>query len=253
MTFNSVVDIEKNLYDFKIIFAYNSNKLEFNDISFHDTRDIFENGTVTGYTGNLRNLFAIENQKISYEYLKDYIVAKKPLDLDFIKKIHYKLTRGTYDEYRYNVNMERPGEFKKHDYVTGRHEVGSYPENVEIDLQELIDEINSYDGNDHYTVGLYFHATFENIHPFADGNGRVGRTLMNYYFMTHGIAPVIIYNDDKNDYYDALEAYDTKGTLEPLKIFVENQQQKTWQKSEKRMKISLNDILSEDDENELDL
>lgn len=126
------------------------------------------------------------------------------MDLEFIKKVHYKLTRGTYDEYRYNVNKERAGEFKKHGYVTGINEVWSYPHEVESDLNDLLEEINSYKGNDYFTVEVYFHAMYENIHPFADGNGRVGRTLMNYYFMIHDIAPVVIYNDDRKEYYHAL-------------------------------------------------
>lgn len=166
----TIDDLEKELYDFKIIFAYHSNKIENEEIDYHDTREIFENGTVTGFTGNLRTLYEIQNQSNCYEYLKEPIVNKTKMNINFIKKVHYKLTRGTYDEYRYNVNEERPGEFKRHDYVTGINEVGSYPHEVEIHLKELLDEVNSYDGEDHFTVGVYFRAMFENIHPFADGN-----------------------------------------------------------------------------------
>lgn len=72
---------------------------------------------------------------------------------------------------------------------------------------------------------------FENIHAFADGNGRVGRTLMNYYFMIHEIAPVIIYDEDKKQYYQALEAFDQNDTLEPLKQLIQQQQQKTWERN----------------------
>lgn len=227
----TIDDFEKELYDFKIIFAYHSNKIENDEIDYHNTREIFENGSVTGFTGNLRTLYEIQNQTICYEYLKEPIINKKKMDIDFIKMVHYKLTRGTYDEYRYTVNGERAGEFKKHDYVTGVNEVGSYPHEVESHLKELLEEVNSYDGEDHFTVGVYFHAMFEHIHPFADGNGRVGRTLMNYYFMTHDIAPVVVYNEDKKEYYHALEVFDKEDSdIVPLKNFIEREQEKTWNK-----------------------
>ena len=89
MQFNNLNDFEKKLYDFKIIFAYHSGKIENNKITFHDTRDIFENGKVTGYTGDLKTLFEIENQKTCYEFLKPYILEKKDLDITFIQKVQY--------------------------------------------------------------------------------------------------------------------------------------------------------------------
>ncbi len=71
------------------------------------------------------------------------------------------------------------GEFKKHYYVAGIHEVGFAPEDAEREVSELIAEVNAYKGPDVLKAGAYFHARFEHIHPFADGNGRVGRTLLN--------------------------------------------------------------------------
>ena len=246
MQFNNLNDFEKKLYDFKIIFAYHSGKIENNKITFHDTRDIFENGKVTGYTGDLKTLFEIENQKTCYEFLKPYILDKKDLDIKLIKKVQYELTKGTYDEHRYNINKERPGEFKIHDYVTGVNEVGSNPKDVENDLNELLDELNNSQINDHFIAGVYFHARFEHIHPFADGNGRTGRTLMNYYFMIHNIAPVIIYNEDKQEYYEALEKFDTLDELKPLINFIKKEQIKTWDKKQSNNSKNINTFLLED-------
>ena len=185
-------DLDKYLSNFRIIFAYNSGKIENADVSFHDTREIFENGSVTGYTGETRALFEQQNQKLCYDYLRGKIVAKEPISVDLIREIHRILTSGTYDERRYVENGERPGEFKKHDYVTGIHEVGSPVETVAEDLQELVDEINEYKGTQYLRVGAYLHARFESIHPFADGNGRVGRTLWNYSFMIHDQPPLVV-------------------------------------------------------------
>ena len=138
-----------------------------------------------GYTGSTRALFEQLNQRTCYEPLREKIVEREPLSLDLIRIVHRVLTEGTYDErrYRYIVNGERSGEFKKHDYVTGRNEVGFPPDEVEADLTELIDEINSIGQKAPLKAGAYFHARFESIHPFADGNGRAGRTLLNYWLM----------------------------------------------------------------------
>lgn len=164
---------------------------------------------MNGYTGDLRTLFEIENQVHCYNYLKLLIVEKKALDINFIKRMQYKLMKGTYDDIRYHDKQERSGEFKKHDYVTGKNEIGRYPHEVEFDVKELLSELNTYQGTDYFTAGVYLHAMFEHIIPLRM-DGRAGRTLMNYYFMIHDIAPVIIYNEDKPAYYRALEAFDHK-------------------------------------------
>ena len=79
---------------------------------------------MNGYTGDLRTLFEIENQVHCYNYLKLLIVEKKALDINFIKRMQYKLMKGTYDDIRYHDKQERSGEFKIHDYVTGKNEIG---------------------------------------------------------------------------------------------------------------------------------
>jgi len=168
--------LDKYLDSFRILFAFHSGRIENEEITYHDTREIFENGKISNYTGSPHALFEQQNQKLCYEVLKEKIIRIEPLSIELIKEIHKVLTGGTYDERRYIVNEERPGELKKHDYVTGIHEVGSAVENVESDLSELITEINDYRGKYILKAAAYLHAKFGFIHPFADGNGRVGRT-----------------------------------------------------------------------------
>ena len=189
---DTVPDLDKYLSNFRILFAYHSGKIENEEITYNDTREIFENSKVYNYTGSPRALFEQQNQKLCYEFLKEKILDKEKISLELIKEIHKVLTSGTYDERRYLENGERPGEFKKHDYVTGINEVGSNAENVESDLKELIGEISEFYGKECLKAAAYFHARFEYIHPFADGNGRVGRTLLNYYLMTSSHPPIII-------------------------------------------------------------
>lgn len=224
-------DLDKYLDNFRILFAFHSGKIENEDITYHDTREIFENGLVINYTGNPRALFEQQNQKLCYEVLKGKILSKEPLSLELIKEIHRVLTSGTYDDRRYIANQERPGEFKKHDYVTGLHEVGSSSEDVENHLIELIAEVNEYGGYDILKVATYLHAKYEYIHPFADGNGRVGRTLLNYYLMVHNHPPLIVYDEDKRLYYESLQKYDEDEELSALYEFFKYQVEKTWEKT----------------------
>jgi Fic family protein len=232
----SVEALEYALDNFRILFAYHSGKIENEEIEYYDTRDIFDNGKISGYTGSTKAIFEQQNQKLCYDYLKEKIVQQEPMSIPLILEVHSILTSGTYDERRYIANNERPGQFKKHDYVTGRDEVGFPPEEVEKALHDLICELNEYSGKDILKAVSYFHLRFEHIHPFADGNGRVGRTLMNYYLLTHGEPPVIIFNEDKRKYYDALEAYDTSEDINPLYKFLKEQTEKTWEKAYKRVK-----------------
>ncbi|HAG09229.1 MAG TPA: Fic family protein [Desulfotomaculum sp.] len=227
----SAADLDKYLDSFRILFAFHSGKIENEEITYHDTREIFENGRVVGYTGSPRALFEQQNQRLCYEFLKEKIVKKEPLGIELVKEIHKVLTSGTYDERRYIENEERPGEFKKHDYVTGVHEVGAAAEDVEKDLTELITEVNAYEGEDALKAAAYLHARFEYIHPFADGNGRVGRMLMNYYLMTHNHPPLIIYEEDKRAYYECLQKYDEAEDLNPLYEFLKYETEKTWEKA----------------------
>ena len=224
-------DLDRYLHSFKVLFAFHSGRIENEAITYYDTREIFEKGQVIHYTGETKALFEQQNQKLCYEYLKDKIIAKESITIPLIKEIHRILTSGTYDEHRFIVNDERPGEFKKHDYVTGIHEVGSDAKDVEADLQELLDEINQFGPKNPLKAGAYFHACFESIHPFADGNGRVGRTLLNDWLMINQYPPIIIYDANKKEYYNALKNYDEEEKIDPLVDFLKQQTIKTWNKT----------------------
>jgi len=232
----SISDLDCALDNFRILFAYNSGKIENDEISYHDSREIFENGKVTGYTGSTRALFEQQNQKLCYDYLKRRIVRNEPITVELIKQVHAILTAGTYDEHRFIEKGERPGEFKKHDYVTGISEVDYLPEKVEEGIIELLGELDDLPKDmDILKAAAYFHAVFEHIHPFSDGNGRVGRTLMNYFLMTHNEPPFIVYDEDKRLYYAALEKYDTEESISDIYLFLKEQTCKTWEKAVERI------------------
>lgn len=219
-------DLETALSNFRILFAYHSNVIENEEVTYHDTREIFENGKVINFTGDLRTLFEIKNQKICFDFLKKPILQKEILTEEFVKKVHKRLMDGCYDEVRYEKG-ERPGKYKIHDYGVGDG-IGAYPEDVAEEMQDLLNEINEFTGKNILTAAAYFHLRFESIHPFADGNGRVGRTLMNYFLMTHNHPPMIIYNEDKQTYYMALSVFDKTEEISGFVRFLKEQTEKTW-------------------------
>ena len=222
----TVDDLDNELENFRILFAYHSNVIENSNITLHNTRETFENSKVVNYSGDLRTLFEIQNQKNCYDFLKEKILKKEPLKKELILEIHKVLMYGCYDERRYNKG-ERPGEFKKNEYIVG-DDVGVLSEDVETEIEHICNEINSYKGEDILTVAAYLHLNFEAVHPFADGNGRVGRTIMNYFLLINNFPPMIIYEENKDAYYMALTVFDKTGNIDGFIKFLKEQTIKTW-------------------------
>ncbi|MFG6336476.1 MAG: Fic family protein [Lachnospiraceae bacterium] len=217
-----------------ISFAYHSGRIENDKITYHDTREIFEHDGVTSYTGDLRTLFEIRNAKEANEMILISFQKRRKLDEYFVMELHRRLTQNTYDTRRWQIG-ERPGEYKRHDYVTGKEEIGAAPEDVAEEMEELLAELTEISNDKALTAAAYFHAKFENIHPFADGNGRTGRLAMNYFLIMHEHPPIIIHEDDRKDYYTALEAWDIRQDLDVLCSFLREQTAKTWEKQIARM------------------
>ena len=226
-------ELAEALNGHSIVFAYHSGKLENAQITYHDTREIFEHDGVTSYTGDLKTLFEIRNAKDANELLLSAFRERRALDETLVKEFQYRLTQNTYDTRRWQLG-ERPGEYKKRDYVTGKAEIGASPEDVQEELSELLSELTDVPAEKALTAAAYFHAKFENIHPFADGNGRTGRLAMNYLLLLNGHPPVIIHEEDRKDYYAALEAWDEQQELDPLIRFLREQTAKTWEKQIER-------------------
>ena len=211
-----------------VAFIYHSAKIENDRITYHDTREIFDHGGVTGYTGDVRSLFEIQNSVAAYYRMLDAFEKREPLSETLICELQGLLTQGTYDTLRYQ-NGERPGAYKKNDYVTGVRKVGALPEDVPEELGELVKELENVRTEQALTAAAYFHAKFESIHPFADGNGRAGRLLMNYLLLLLDHPPIIVHEEDRRAYYDALEWFDSDQELDSLVDFLKAQTVKTWQ------------------------
>ena len=90
-------DLEANLDSFKVLFAYNSNKIENANTTYEDTYEIFDKGKVSNYTGDVRTLTEIQNQKTAYHRLVKGVIAKEPLTEELVLEFHRIITEGTYD------------------------------------------------------------------------------------------------------------------------------------------------------------
>ncbi len=234
-------ELAQVLDSFSVAFAYHSGKIENGQITFFDTREVFDHDGVSSYTGDLRTLFEIRNEKAAYELLLESFRSERSLDENLVKEFHFTLTQNTYDM-RLEQSGERPGAYKKHDYVTGKAEVGAAPQDVHEELSELLCEINDAPKEKALTAAAYFHAKFENIHPFADGNGRTGRILLNYYLILNDHPPIIIHEEDRREYYHALECWDDDQVLDSLIGFLKEQTVKSWEKQLSKRDIYRDEI-----------
>lgn len=234
-------ELSEALNAYSILFAYHSCKIENMDITYHDTREIFEHDRVISYTGSLRTLFEIRNAAEANELFLTAFNDKRPLDEEFIKELQYCLTKNTYDTRRRQIG-EHSGEYRHHNYIAGRKRTGTAPENVHNEVSELLKELQCTEVNNILMMTAYFHVKFENIHPFADGNGRTGRLAMNYFLVSNNHPPVIIYEEDRKAYYDALEAWDVEQDSKPFCDFLKQQTEKTWEKQLQRAERKNGDV-----------
>jgi len=203
-----------NIYHLsQIKFAYNSNKIEGSRLTEEETEAIFDEGAFIPKTDDvvkLDDLTESRNHFKLFKYMLDNI--DKPLSKKMVIEMNVILKRNTTDEDnpRYNV-----GGFKTIPNVIGITNVikTSDPKDVENDLDKLFNEYNS---KTKVTIEdiIDFHVKFERIHPFGDGNGRVGRIIMFKECLKNKIMPFIILNDDKQYYLRGLKEYDKeKGYL----------------------------------------
>lgn len=220
--------------NYNILFAYNSAKIENQQITYHDTREVFENGRVSNFSGDPRTLFEIRNQKFCTAFLQDKILNREPVSVDLIRSIHAVLMSGCYDERRYIGLGERPGAFRTHDFTVGRANVGLEARDIEPELTYLCSEVSSLTASGPLPkesvlkCAAWFHLNFEYIHPFADGNGRVGRTLLNYILVVNDHPPAIIFDEHKEQYYHALECFDLTEEIDPFADFLKQEIEQTW-------------------------
>ena len=186
----------------QIELTYNSNRIEGNRLTHDQTRYIYETATVGVTDESIRVDDIIET--VNHFRCIDEIIdsAKLRLSEKWIKHLHLLLKAGTGDAKK---DWFAVGDYKKLPNEVGGMET-TLPEDVSAEMKRLLDD---YNGKETITLDdlLDFHVRFERIHPFQDGNGRVGRLILFKECLKHDIVPFIIEDEIKLFYYRGLKAW----------------------------------------------
>ena len=186
----------------QIDLTYNSNHIEGSRLTHDQTRFIFETNTI-GITGDSVNVDDIV-ETLNHFRCIDYIIdnASERLTEGFIKHLHLLLKSGTTDS---NKDWFAVGDYKRLANEVGGNDTCP-PKDVHREIKNLLSDYNSAKKKSFEDI-LDFHVRFERIHPFQDGNGRVGRLVMFKECLANGIVPFIITDELKMFYYRGLNEW----------------------------------------------
>lgn len=187
--------------------VYNSNAIENSTLTLEDTEDILLRETVRKDI-DVREIYEAKNLASITEYL--LVNSNEQISIELILHLHKVLLTNIQDDWagRFRHNKE---------WVRVGAHVGANP----VFVAQLMDDLaNGYkNSDDAYFLDriAWFHAEFETIHPFVDGNGRIGRVIVNQQLMQLGYPPIIIPNKGKRtEYYPAFSIYATTGKYDRL-------------------------------------
>ena len=199
------MNLSGNLYHkTQLDFAYNTNHIEGSTITPDETASIYETGTILTSSDKvivLKDATEVKNHFTLFKYMLDTIDDK--LSENMIKKFHFILKEGT-------LTDEEKEWFVVGDYKKKKNFVGnittSLPSEVAKDMQNLLDWYEKID-NKRVEDIIEFHVRFESIHPFQDGNGRVGRMIMFRECLYNDIMPFYIEDRNKEFYMRGIKEY----------------------------------------------
>lgn len=186
----------------QIELAYNSNHIEGSRLSKEQTRYIFETNTIwiTDEAIKVDDIIETTNHFRAFDFIIDH--AQEPISESMIKQLHLILKSGTSDALK---SWFAVGEYKKLPNEVGEIETVE-PKEVGKAIRDLLKDYKSKKSIEFEDI-LDFHQRFESIHPFQDGNGRVGRLIMFKECLHYAIPPFIITDDLKIYYYRGLHEW----------------------------------------------
>jgi Fic family protein len=178
--------------------VYNSNAIENSTLSLEDTEKILSGGSLARNV-NVREVYEAKN----LAKLTESLLEKNSslLNIKLILNLHKTLLN--------NIDDTIAGRFRSgKEWVRVGNHLGANPQFVPALIQELLDNYNQHKISYFLDAVAHFHAEFETIHPFVDGNGRMGRVLINLQLMNKGFPPIIIQNKSKHtEYYPLFTQY----------------------------------------------
>lgn len=195
---------------FYLSLTYHSNSIEGSTLSEGETAAIlFQNAALPNKS--LVEQMEAKNHRAALEYLFQYIAEKNPLDEKFILKLHAILM---------NAVKSDAGSYRRHAVrIMGTYVPTANYLKISVLMKKLAKDING-ENKDLINKIADIHSRFEQIHPFADGNGRVGRLLMYAMALKNNLAPVVILQEKRRFYITYLNKAQTKGDISLLEDFV---------------------------------
>ncbi|MDR0912448.1 MAG: Fic family protein [Methanobrevibacter sp.] len=205
----SKILLENYTNGFDINFAHDSTAIEGNTLTLMETKLLLEDEISVG-SKNLREIYEVVNHNKAWNYVKTLIKSNQDLNEEIVKELHKILME----------NILPGGIYRNSDVIiTGAK---SKPPSVMIlpfELNNFFERLNNNEFNP-LDLAAYTHGEFVRIHPFIDGNGRLSRILMNFQLLKNEFLPISIKNEDKLEYYDALDYYALNNDLKYFKKII---------------------------------
>lgn len=201
------------------LLAYNSNKIEGSTLTEEQTASLFDTGILpkTDDYYRAKDVEEMNGHFLMFNKMLDTLDAA--LDQQIIKSFHFELKSGVFED---RANGYAIGDYKKRPNMIGIHQT-TLPSQVPDAMTELL---NWYHAQDVSLETLAeFHARYEIIHPFQDGNGRTGRIILFRECLRHDISPFIIEDANRPEYLEVLKAYRQNGTVTALTTLFQKEQE----------------------------
>jgi Fic family protein len=197
-------------------FTYDTNRIEGSSLTYKDTKMLLQEG-ITPKEKPLIDVKETENHKKAFLYMKSNL--NKDISKRFILELHGILKKDIAED----AGMFRNGQVFVGDLVPIR------PSMIEAEVSNLISWYKKNKKIPPFELATIFHCVFERLHPFFDGNGRVGRLLLNFILLKNDYPVIIVQNKNKRRYYNALRRADNENYLYMIKyLFSELMNQKYW-------------------------
>lgn len=191
--------------------AYNSNKIEGSTLTPEQTASLFDNGTLprTDDYYRAKDVEEMNGHFLMFNYMLDTL--NQELSQDMIKHLHYELKSGVFED---RANGYAIGAYKERPNMVGMYQTTA-PKNVENEMGKLLEWYHSEKKD--LRILAEFHARYEAIHPFQDGNGRTGRMIMfRECLKNRDMKPFIVLDDHRNEYIDGLKQYREEQRIDKL-------------------------------------
>jgi Fic family protein len=201
------------------LLAYNSNKIEGSTLTEEQTASLFDNGTLPRSDSYYRAKDVEEMNGHFLMFNKMLDTFEESLAQELIKKLHYELKSGVFED---RANGYAIGDYKQRPNIVGMYET-TKPQDVEKEMEQLL---NWYcERTADISILAEFHAEYESIHPFQDGNGRTGRMILFRECLKLKIVPAVIRDENREEYIDSLKQYREEKTAEKLTALLKKEQE----------------------------